>query len=61
MVVGEALGVIGRQLVVFSASNGNRDNGLCFYDEIAAVAVFLLHLELLPLPLETSRVKLEDG
>jgi hypothetical protein len=40
-------------------SNGNGETCQCWHDEIAALAVFILHLELHPLLWETSKWKLE--
>jgi hypothetical protein len=43
-------------------SNGTRRNlPRCWYDKIATSAIFLLHLELLLVPLKTGKWKLKDG
>jgi hypothetical protein len=56
MVLGDALIIMERWLVFFlPLSQGYRRLWQCWYDEIAAIAIFLIHLELfLPL-LETGK------
>ncbi len=51
MVAGEALGVIGRQIMSHFPLSSRYIGEICqhLYDEIAGLVVFLLHLGLLPL------------
>jgi hypothetical protein len=52
----EAIGMIGRQLVSdFPHFKGNIRNPPALYDETAALYTFLLQLEQLLLPLESSK------
>ncbi len=49
-------GVIGRRLVThFPLSKGRKKNPPCSYDGIAALPIFLLYLQLLPLILRSSK------
>jgi hypothetical protein len=55
MVEGAAPGLIYRLDHTFRIPMINKDIRECWYDEIAAIAVFLLHLQQLPLLLKTGK------
>ncbi len=54
IVKGEAPGVLGRQYLIFHIPNDTGGIRKCWYDEVAALAGFLINLGLLPPFLETS-------